>query len=208
MRAAAVRYQRFAQYALPADLLSTLASQSPLLFLDDVAGGLYAFVQLVLGAPISVVSGSVLDAFKDRAARDYREKGNFADIFDKIARTLVLVSAGPTLLLLTLGPPIFGLVFGADWQEAGLFAQLLAVMYFLKLFVSPLSYSYFIVERQREDFVLHVLVLAGTVGGLWLGIRYFDSGRVAVALYSAVYSAAYVLYFFRSRSFSRGVARA
>lgn len=208
IRDAAKRFRRFAIFALPADLLSTLAGQFPILLLDEASSGLYAFVQLVVNAPLSVVSGSVLDAFKDRASRDLREQGTFAEIFDKIARTLAALGAIPLVVLLAFGPFLFRVVFGPAWEPAGHFARILAAMYFLKLIVSPLSYSYYIVEKQAEDFVLHVGVLVLTGAALWFGTRQIGSPTFAVMLYAAAYSFVYVIYFVRSRSFSRGLASA
>ena len=204
MREVGKRYRSFAIFALPADLLSTLAGQFPILLLDEASSGLYAFVQLVVNAPLSVISGSVLDAFKDRAARDRREKGNFAEIFDKIAKTLAALGLVPLVLLLAVGPLLFRIVFGAAWEPAGHFARILAAMYFLKLVVSPLSYSYYIVEKQAEDFVLHVGVLVLTGAALWLGMHRFGDATTAVTLYAGAYSFVYAVYFVRSRGFSRG----
>ncbi len=202
--AIAKRHRGLAKYALPADLMSTYAGQMPLLVLDAASAGAYAFVLLVVGAPISVVSGSVLDAFKERASREYRQNGEFSAIFASVAKTLALVGIVPFVTLMIAGESIFSLIFGEQWRIAGMMSQLLAGMFFLKMIVSPLSFSYYIVEKQAEDFVLHIVVLLGAYASLRLGVQVLHDARLAIGMFSALYSVVYVVYFVRCRSFSKG----
>lgn len=201
-RRLAVLHREFPLFSLPAELLSTLAGQLPVMLLDKATGGLFAFVQMVVNAPLSFISGAVFDAFKERATRDYREQGNFRAIFRKLAKTLALLGVAPLLILVLFGPPLFALVFGEAWRAGGEVARVLAAMYFLKLLASPLSYSFNVVGRQREDFILHVWIALSTFGALWWGrTRHLDA-LTMMALYSANYCLIYVITFVRSYQFS------
>lgn len=199
----ALKHREFPLFSLPAELLSTLASQFPVMLLDKATGGLFAFVQMVVNAPLSFISGAVFDAFKERASRDYREQGNFHAIFVKLAKTLSLLGVLPLTALLVAGPQLFATIFGEAWREGGEVARVLAAMYFLKLLASPLSYAFNIVGRQREDFILHIWIAASTFLALWLGRKSGLSSITIMCLYAGNYALIYIYTFLRSYSFSQ-----
>lgn len=202
--AAARRHRDFALFALPADLLSTVSAQLPLVFFSDGTRGLFSFTMTILGAPLTFVAGAIHDAFKERASRDFRENGSFAEIFTRLTRVLVLLSVAPALVLLVGGPTLFGFAFGEQWRTAGDFARILSLMFAIKLIVSPLSYSYFIVGKQREDFLLHLYIAASTALILWWGSRTGQSDQSTLIFYSINYFIFYVVFFVRSWTFSKG----
>ncbi len=204
MRAFAKEHRNFPLYSLPGDLLSTGSSQLPLFFLDTSSAGLFTFVQTVVNAPLSVVSGSVLDSFKERATRDLRTNGNFRSLFRKVALSLAGLGVVPMLALVLFGPAAFASVFGEPWRGAGDVARILSGMYFFKFVASPLSYTYFVVGKQKEDFLLHLYILGSTACILAVGPRWFGSSHHMLAIFGANYALFYVVYLVRSYQFSAG----
>ena len=75
----AKKYIDFPKLSLPADFINTLASQLPIVLLAHYFGpsvaGWYALTVKMLGAPVTLLASSVLDVFKEQAARDFRENG-------------------------------------------------------------------------------------------------------------------------------------
>jgi O-antigen/teichoic acid export membrane protein len=202
IRSAARRHARFAMYSVPADLLSTLTAQAPLWLLSIADRGYFSFTMTILGAPLTLVSGTFVDTFKEQATREYREVGTFRPTYVRLFRILVALSVGPTALLLAFGPDIFGFVFGQNWRPAGEFARVLALMFGIRLITNPLSYSYFVVGRQREDLLLHVYIGASTVLLLWAGGQLGWSGTQTMVAYSANYFVFYAVFLARSWQFS------
>jgi O-antigen/teichoic acid export membrane protein len=52
---------------------------------------------------------------------------------------LTVLASGLVLTLIIAGPFLFGLVFGSDWTEAGLFARILAIPIALHFITTPLT---------------------------------------------------------------------
>jgi O-antigen/teichoic acid export membrane protein len=206
VRALARKHRHFAFYSLPADLLSVGAHQLPVLTLPKATAGLFGFTQTVMSAPLTIIAAALLDVFKERATRDFRERGEFRAIFVGMAKPLSALGACLTLVLLLAGRSTFAFAFGAKWADAGIVARCLAVMYGLKLVVSPLSYAYYIVGKQREDFHLHVYIAATSAAILLLGPRWFGT-FTTLTMFAMNYAALYVVYFVRSNQFSKGHAR-
>jgi O-antigen/teichoic acid export membrane protein len=201
------KHFRFAVFSVPADLLSTLTAQAPLLFLTGAIVGHFSFAMTVLGAPITLVSGAVHDAFKQRAAKDFRESGNFARIFNSLSPILAGLAIGPAIVLLLWGPSFFDFVFGARWRDAGEVARVLALMFAFKLVASPLSYAFFIANRQSEDLYAHLYIALSTFA-IFIGARHYETpNHLTLTAYSANYCLFYAYFFIRSLQFSRGTER-
>lgn len=204
MTALMKEHRRFPMYTLPADLMSSGAAQLPVAFFDPAFAGLFTFVQTVINTPLSLAAGSVLDVFKERATRDYRERGEFRDIFTKVAKGLGVLAVAPMLVIAIWGTPLFAFVFGEAWRGGGHVARVLAVMYLFKFVASPISYSYNIVGKQRETFLLHIYILSSTLVILAIGMRVFHDADTTLAAFSANYALFYLVYLVRSYQFSRG----
>ncbi|MFN6944459.1 MAG: oligosaccharide flippase family protein [Cytophagaceae bacterium] len=198
------KYKKFPIYSLPSDLISVFVSQMPVLILaaymtKDVIG-YYNMSLRILGVPIIFIAGAIAEVYKQKASQDYRETGNFNSTFLQTFRALFLMSIIPFVLLVIFAPSLFSLIFGEQWYEAGVFARILAIMFFMKFIVSPLSYSYYIVEKQNEDLWGHIYMLLSNLIIFSL-IKYYDI-KLVLFVYALNYSLIYVFYFFRSYSFS------
>ncbi len=200
------RHYRFPLLSLPADTVNTAAAQLPLLivasrFDADTAGWL-AMAMRTLGAPISLLGAAVLDVFRRHAAQGWRDNGNCR--FEYMRTFRVLVGAA-TLVALVLGitsEPLFALVFGERWRAAGTVALWMLPMFTLRFVASPLSYMFYLADKQHIDLAWQLALLAMTVCTLTLAV----TSRGALLAYSAGYSALYLVYLFLSYRLSRGTS--
>ncbi len=201
------RYKRFPYFTLPAEFINVISNQLPIFVIGKYFGGAvlgnYSLMERVLNAPISLLGRSVLDVFKQRASEDYMKYGNCKDIFTKTFKTLVLLSIIPAILLFFLSPLIFGFVFGEEWSMAGEFAQIFAILFFFKFTASPLSYMFFIAEKQHYDMIWQIGLLIFAVISFVIGIQYNDI-KMALISFVASYSLLYVLNIYLSYSFAKG----
>jgi len=206
MRRVAGQFRRFPAYSLPADLINVLANQLPLFlmghYFGPIAVGFYALTQRVLAAPVAMVGNAVLDVFKERAAADFRERGDCRPLFRRTLRVLCFLALPPSLLLFAFGPDLFAWVFGREWREAGEYARLLAPMLLVRFVASPLSYVFYIAEKQSADLAWQACLLVVTTAAVILG-GFRDSPRLGIGLFSAAYSVMYIVYLFMSYRFAK-----
>ena len=161
-----MKYKDFPLYNIPSDLVNVLTVQLPILILSSYYGviviGSFSLTKRVLDAPLNLISSSVLEVFRERASNDYLEKGNCRAIFVKTAKGLFFLGIIPILIIIFTAPYMFSMVFGEEWELSGVFAQILAIFYLFKFIVSPLSYMFYIAEKQRIDFFIHLYMLIST----------------------------------------------
>jgi len=187
LRAVAKRYRKCPQFLCWATLLNQVATQMPPIllarFFSPAATGLYYLGDRLLGFPISTVGGAVSRVFFQRAAADWHSAGGTGRVVLRTFQGLLLLGSGPLLVLGLLGPQLFSWIFGAEWREAGVYAQLLAPLYLLKFAVSPLTTSLTVAEKQELALQLQFLYAILTAGAFLIGAR-FDSVRTALLLFS------------------------
>jgi len=202
-----IKHKRFLLYTTFADMMNTLLMQLPVFILTRLAGsvqtGQFAFSNRMLAAPISFVSSSVGEVFKQRAVEEYNLYGKCSKVFLQTFKGLFLLSIIPFSILFIFAPEIFAFVFGEAWREAGIFTRIMTPMFFFKFTVSPLTYIYYINGKQKEDFILHVVMLILIVVSLYFGYEWFQSVNISLLFYSLCFSGVYIYYLCRSYILSK-----
>jgi O-antigen/teichoic acid export membrane protein len=196
---------KFPIYSLPSEFVNRFSNQLPVFMLNHFAGvgavGVYNLAMRMLDLPISFIGGAICNVFQQRATEDYHRTGSCRAIFIKTSKSLVLISIVPTIVILLFGPDLFHWAFGHNWREAGVYSQILIVMMMLKLIVSPLSYTFFIVGKLQLDFIFHIGILATTALSLYVGLAFFDL-KTGLLLFCISYSLWYLTYLFISYQYS------
>ncbi|TWC33316.1 O-antigen/teichoic acid export membrane protein [Pseudomonas sp. SJZ078] len=200
----ACRHKNFPKFSLTADLLNTAASQLPVIFIaarfGSEAAGWFALTLKMMGAPISLLAASVLDVFKEQAARDFRVQGNCYRIFLKTFFVLASLAIVPFGIFALVGEWIFGLLFGQEWVESGRYAVLLIPLFFMRFVVSPLSYTIYIAQKQKLDLLWQIGLLLFT----WLCFTFSQEIDSALWSYSIGYAVMYMIYFWISYRAAKG----
>ena len=200
-------YKKFPLLSLPSDAINTLSQQIPVLMLSRFFGasilGSFSFSQRVLGMPISLLSQPVCDVFKQRASADYRNHGNCSDIFNKTSKMLAVLSIVPLIVVLLFAPLMFKILFGKAWEQAGQYTRYLAPLYIFRFIVSPLSYIFYISNRQDADLLAQIGLLFISIVSMIFGI-YIKSPDWAIVTFSFGYIMVYCFYFFGARNLAKG----
>lgn len=170
-RSLLLRYWKFPAFSLPSSFIDTLAAVLPLpligLFYGLEAAGYYSLVQTVFALPSTLVARSVADVFHGRVAALARDApGRVAWLFLRTAGALGAIAIPIGVAVFVLGPALFPLVFGEQWQTAGHVAAVLAPRMVVQMIVSPLSRIVFVYQGQEAKLIFDIVVLTLTIAGL------------------------------------------
>jgi O-antigen/teichoic acid export membrane protein len=173
MRDALRRFRRFPLLAAPSALVNSAGLEVPLLLVSalygDVRAGLLGLTVRVFSGPSAILGQAVNQVFTGESSAAIREpEGKLGRLLRGAALRLVLVGAVPAGVLVVWGPGLFALVFGLEWREAGVYAQLLAVAYLAQFAVTPVSSTLFLLERQGKELAWGAARLALTAGSVAL----------------------------------------
>ena len=197
------RYISFPKYDVPTSALNVAASQAPNIlfttFFSAQFAGFFYLTQRVLQAPISLISTSILDVFKEEASKSYRETGQSKLIYVKTAKWLMLITIIPSFLAFFVIEDLFKFFFGSEWLEAGIYAKILIPSLALRFVVNPLSFMVYIAEKQKINFFGMLFLF------LWITASFVfsDSARTTVVNISLGYCLNYLFYFYYSAKLAK-----
>jgi O-antigen/teichoic acid export membrane protein len=203
----AKKYIKFPKYDIWATLANVMSHQVVhILFnilISLTVSGYYYLVQKIMGMPTVLISSAISDVFREEASTSFKKNGNAKHIFEVVFKKLFLLSIIPFLFLLLFVQDLFIIVFGANWSEAGLFAQILTPMFFLQFIASPLSYILYITDNQKLNLLMQLGMFFFVLLSFLCGYIFVDTYLIII-LISSFTSMMYIVYIIMSYHKSKG----
>lgn len=173
---AASEYRKFPMLSVPEALFNTAGLELSILIIAATAAGAEAgYLMLAiraLGLPMGLVGSSVAQVYLTEAPQKLRD-GQLAEFTRRMMWTLFKTGAPVLGLAAVASPFLFPLVFGSEWDRAGIIVAWLAPMFILQFVASPVT------------MVLHVAGRLATA--MWLQIV-GGVARVGVVIAAASYT--------------------
>jgi O-antigen/teichoic acid export membrane protein len=180
------RYRSFPLFSSWAGVFNTLSMQLPTLMISSLFGvritGFYMLAYRVLWMPTQLLSQATTQVLLS-AGSEARRQGNISNLVTSSFKRLVLVGLPYFVFIGLIAPELTMLVFGEDWRETGVMIQWLTPWIFLVFITSPLSAFSVVLEKQRQEAVFQIILLASRLGALLLGWK-LDSSSIAIALFA------------------------
>ena len=191
-------YKDFPIYTLPSDFVGVATRELPVFMLSAnfSAGvvGYYMLTKRVLDIPFTLLSTSILEVFKQKAAEDFNSTGSCQNIFLATLKKLLILSVIPFSVLLIIAPLLFEFVFGVDWRMSGEYAQIMVMMYFFKFISSPLTYVFYVVNKLKIDMILNFVFSVVIFCSLYAGNYLYNDPKVTLIFYATSSAIMYCIY--------------
>ena len=166
------RYRKFPLYNTWSQLLNTASWQLPSLllssFFSPTVVGYYALGNRVLKMPMNMIGGAISRSFLPRAAEATRTN-TLPSIAEALFQRLIAFTFFPLLTLTITGKEFFIIIFGSNWADAGVFAQILSLFTFVWFISSPISNLLTVLEKQEFLLRLNVVIFTTRVFSLVVG---------------------------------------
>jgi O-antigen/teichoic acid export membrane protein len=200
VRWAARRYRRFPLLGSWPTLINGISQDAPLLllitFYGATTGGLFAFAQRLIGAPVTLAVLSIGQVFFAEAARQVRAGSLLQPIFRTTLRKLAVACVPFLILAPLLAVLLVGPVFGPEWSTTGTYIAILTPLYTTQVLSAPFAILE-ILERQdlllvRELLRIALLVLAIVVAqvlalsALWAVVLLSTAGTCAYIIHGGI----------------------
>jgi O-antigen/teichoic acid export membrane protein len=192
------QYRSHALLLMPAALANTAGLVAPVLLIRwfyglDAAGQFSLAMSIVL-APVALFGSAAATLFLGEAASFRRDGlgGQGRGMFLKMSLGLLGVAAVIGLPLALAGPALFSVLFGSQWEQAGLFAAIMVPAMAARLVAGPTSQTMILHGKNGSQFTWDVARLAVIVAAPWVASVQGLSAAWAVALLSVASTAAYV----------------
>ena len=200
----------FARVMTGASFLTALSLQAPFLiipaFFDLGSSGQYFLSLRVLAIPASLVVAAVGQVFFGEASHRRIEPERLHELTHDAAASLLVFSIPTYGIALVAGGALIVLVFGAEWQLAGLYAQIMAPSLIFWTVANPMSSLPLVGRRERESLLFTAAELGLKIVALGIGaaLHSLTLGIVILSVTSVMIEAAAMWRFLRIASVSLG----
>ena len=180
------RHKKFPLISTCSALMNTFSVQLPPLllatFFSSATVGFYALGHRLLSIPMNLIGSAISQVFFQRAAVA-KTDGTLPSVVRMTFMRLAALGSFPILLIMITGKDIFSVIFGNQWTEAGIYAQILAPWILFVFMGSPISTLFSILEMQGSGFLFNSVLLITRIASLVTG-GLAKSIFVALSLYS------------------------
>jgi O-antigen/teichoic acid export membrane protein len=190
------RYRDFPRQMVIGSLFNRSSFELPAIlinyfFLPAIAG-LYGQMQAIIRRPLQVIGKAFEEVFKQRASEELRTLGHCRKIFYKTLKRLALLGAIPFIILFFAAPPLFAWLFGPEWREAGVYAQIFTVPFFIQFIVSPLTSIFYLMEKTRLYSLFELGQLVLVIGSVLVAYTVWGTPIAAVYGLATAYGIGYL----------------
>lgn len=156
------RYKNFPIYTAPGIFILSISTQLPVVFISSFYGpsivGFYGLARSITFLPMGILGKSVQDVFYSEAASLRKNNpSKIKELSKNLLKKLIVLGILPVSILIIFGQELFSLVFGSNWEKAGLFASILSIELFFHFIFHPISVIFSIFEKQQKMLFLYVI---------------------------------------------------
>jgi O-antigen/teichoic acid export membrane protein len=183
-------YRSFAFFSSPAAILNILATSMPVFVISALDGqqatGYFGNAYKLTYLPMSMLSLAVGQVFFERIARIRDQKENASQMAHQLVNTLFFIGIIPVIILLVWGDGIAPLILGSQWEETGIYIQIMILFYFTMFLTSSFSSAFETYQKLKVQLGYNFIFLVSTFGALYLGYTLEGNTRTALAWFTGV----------------------
>lgn len=157
------RYIDFPKFSMWGGALNSLSQNIISIFISTTYSiatlGHYTLVQKIFGGTSNIIANSFSQVYFQEASEERRKTGKATNSFMHTLKRLILIGLPLALFLFFCVKYIVIIVFGAEWKDAGVYAQILIPFFFLRFISSPLSITNIIFEKQGLGLASQVIIV-------------------------------------------------
>ncbi len=187
LNAVAYRYRKLPQVYTWSQFIASVGINAPVvilpLFFPLHVVGFYSLAYSILKLPSFLFTNASGQIYYVEAANLIAKGESPATISTELLKLLSRLTAFPVMLLFLMAPSIFEIVFGSNWREAGVYAQVLAPWVLVTVIGTPFMSLLSAYERFNETLAYTSTLLVVRIGAIVIG-GLFCSATTTLLLYS------------------------
>lgn len=199
IRQAAARLRRYPLRSVPSGLINAAGAMATPVMIYNIFGastaGQYALVERVMLMPLGMITVSLSQVAMSRlVGYNVAVSTGTMLLFKQVIVVSVLLGIVAMAAVIALGPSLFSVVFGNDWQIAGRYAQVMSPLIMVSLVMGPINMSLLVLGRQTQQLCWDTGRLS-LLAVVWIIIVYLDlDATIALSLLACANVAAVTVF--------------
>lgn len=190
------RYRAFCAKLTVSGLFNVAGTQVPVLLFataySQTEVGWLGLTMRSLALPVGIIGTAVAQVYVSALAASVRSGLEVRGLFMRVSKQLTAIAALGAIVLLAFGPPLFSVIFGDEWTEAGDYARVLALGIAAQFVAVPLSQTMILVGRTTLQMVWDIGRFVVVCGAVAVAIAVDCSAQETVTVLGAAMLLAHV----------------
>ena len=153
--------------SVPASFVNALSYSSISLFVGNLFGmdmlAMYSISVRVLGIPLGIFSTNIAKVHFKESSDEIEKKGNYKKSTLRMIAFSMAIAIAMVLFLMIFAPTLFGILYGKEWIDSGVYVQILAPMFGLRLVVGAVGFAFIIANKQKLELIFQIMLFVGMV---------------------------------------------
>jgi O-antigen/teichoic acid export membrane protein len=192
--ALAKRYKDFPKFSMWAGLLNSLSLNLTNILMSTFYSvatlGFYSLVQRVLGMPTSLIGGSIGQVFFQQATKEKQKTGKAINTFNSTVKKLLIIGLPSFGILFFIVEDLFAFVFGEEWRIAGVYAQIVVPLFFIRFIIGTISIMNMVFLKNKNGLIFQFCLLLVSLLSLMFSAQF--NLEFTTFLYMLTYSSCFV----------------
>ncbi|HTX88327.1 MAG TPA: oligosaccharide flippase family protein [Bacteroidales bacterium] len=166
------------------------------IFFSSTIVGFYALSMRILQAPLWLIGSAFFQVYMQDASDRYNRNESLVPLVNKTMKMAFLAVTPVLITLFIFGPWLFGVVFGHNWREAGVYARILAPWMFFDFVRFTVSQTPMIVGKARTMFHISLIGNALMIAAMCIGgwMHQVITGFVILSCLMSLYAISVILW--------------
>ena len=203
VKTVAAQYSNFPKYDLWGSLANTLGYNIITIGIGLIYAyqslGQYALAFRTASLPSALIGVALGQVYLREAARRVDSPVLALRAFHKTVVVLAALSVVPMTVIGIWGQQIFGLVFGAEWQLAGVYASAMMPLVWARFVASPMTSAFYVYGKQRAYLISQMVLLAITLATMTLASQLGWSLESLLIVQSSILGLFYLILLYTAR---------
>ena len=150
----------------------------------NTALGWYSFSYRILRTPLALIGSSFAQINYSTMSEMYNKGISIRPVVVQTMKRIFFIGIPFFAIAAVFSPYIFNVIFGSEWKQAGVLAQIMAPWLFINFIVSPASVVPNILNKQKKAFILNLSAAAFSLLILFASIALKQSFFVSFLFFS------------------------
>jgi O-antigen/teichoic acid export membrane protein len=172
------KYKNFPKFQTPHAMLNSFSSNLPIYIFTPFFGlgivGLYSLSTRIVFAPLMILAGASAKVYNQQVSLLYSQKKDTYTFTISLLKSLLKKIFIPFIVFIYFAPDIFRILFGNNWEEAGVYTQILSPWLLLNVLVATVAFIPSLVNKQKKALIVSVVQSILILSGLYIGVIYND----------------------------------
>lgn len=192
------RFSRFPKVMVLDQFLNVCVGSVHVLFIGSAFGpkelGYLTLLFSSLYLPITVISTSIKDVFRQKANIYYNKVGSCRPLYLELFKVTSFFALFPFVVGFFLAPTLFPLIFGEEWTRVGTYAQIMIPMYYIVFISTSLSGVLVLTEKINVSLCWQIFTLISSVFALYIGCYVIRDVYLCLILLAVANVISYIMY--------------